>query len=469
MTTKSVPHARGVPWVGKAPAFAKDPLKLFHSLATTYGPIVSVTLFGIPFMVVSDPEYIREILVTKAERFPKSDRDLAIMGPALGFGLLTTNGAQHRTYRKLAQPAFHAKRIVTYADTMVNLADAMTATWRDGETRDINADMLHVTMSIVAKTLFDADRGNMAGAAQQIGEAIHQLQEIVNYDFTWHELMPHWLPTRINRMRKPSRHLLDTIIEGMIAERRAGAVNGVVVDRGDLLSMLLVAEDEHGKTLNDAEVRDESINLFVAGHETTSNALTWTWYLLSQNPAAAAKLHAELDRVLAGRTPTLHDLAALPYTQQVIKEAMRLYPPAWTLNARQPTEDVTVAGFLIPKGTQVFISPYVMHRLPQYFADPDEFRPERFTAEFEESLPRYAYMPFGGGPRVCIGNAYAMMEAGLVLATVAQRYSLQLAPEAKVETKPLITLMAKYGLPMIVHARQPSAAQPNLSSEPLLA
>lgn len=466
MTTKVIPQARELPWIGHVPALADDPLKTLRTLAATYGPLVRFTLFGTPILLVSDPEYVREILVTKAEHFPKADRDLAIMGPLLGYGLLTTNGAQHRTYRKLAQPAFHAKRITGYAETMVNFTQEMTAGWQDGATLDIAAEMLRATMYIVAKTLFNADRTTMAGAADQIGEAIHQIQEISDYDFTWYDLMPQWLPTRINRMRKPARALLDSVIDGMIAERRAQAVNGIVEDKGDLLSMLMLAEDEHGRRLNDTEVRDESINLFVAGHETTSNALTWTWYLLSQHPAVAAKLHAELDTVLQGRTPTLRDLGALPYTQQVIKEAMRLYPPAWTLNSRQANADVVIDGYTIAKGARLFISPYVMHHLPQYFADPDAFRPERFTPEFEESLPRYAYMPFGGGPRVCIGNAFAMMEAQLVLAAVAQRYALQLAPDAKVETRPMITLTPKYGMRMQVSERHKPFPQPTPTAQP---
>lgn len=466
MTAKTIPQARELPWLGQVPALAGDPLKTLRNLAQTYGPLVRFTLFGTPILLIADPEYVREILVTKADLFPKADRDLAIMGPLLGYGLLTTNGAQHRTYRKLAQPAFHTKRITGYAETMVDFAQEMMRGWHNGATLDISTEMLRTTMYIVAQTLFNTDRTTMTGAADQIGTAIHHIQEISDYDFTWYDFMPQWLPTRINRMRKPARALLDGLIDGMIAERRAHAVNGVVEDKGDLLSMLMLAEDEQGRRLNDTEVRDEAINLFVAGHETTSNALTWTWYLLAQNPDAAAKLHTELDSVLAGRKPTLRDLGALPYTQQVLKEAMRLYPPAWTLNSRQAAADVVIDGYTIPKGRRLFIAPYVMHHLPQYFADPDAFRPERFTPAFEESLPRYAYMPFGGGPRVCIGNAFAMMEAQLVLATVAQEYALQLAPDAKVATRPMITLTPKYGMRMQVVERHKPLSQSTPAAQP---
>ncbi|MCB0064102.1 MAG: cytochrome P450 [Caldilineaceae bacterium] len=473
MRPKSIPHADGLPWLGHMREMAADPAAFMVQLALTHGPLVRFTLMGEQFVLLSDPMMIHDVLVTKANMFPKDDRDLTIMGSLMGYGLLTTNGAQHRTYRKLAQPAFHAKRIVTYGEAMTRYAEATVAEWHGGEIRDINAEMLRTTMYIVAKTLFNTERDAMAGGADAIGEAIHQLQKIADYDFTWSGVIPQWWPNRANRTRNVARQQLYGLIEGMIAERRTAAIGGEVQDQGDLLSMLLLAEDEDGRRLNDREVRDEAINLFVAGHETTSNALTWTWYLLSQHPTVEAKLHAELDRVLDGRTPTLADLEELPYTAQVIKESMRLYPPAWVLNTRLAKEDVILSNeterYHVPKGTKLFIAPYVMHRLPQYFATPAQFRPERFTPEFEKSLPRFAYMPFGGGPRICIGNAFAMMEAQLVLATIAQQYALRLAPDAKVEPEPLITLTAKHGMKMqlIKRTQESGSSQTTPSAEPL--
>lgn len=473
MTSKSIPYAGGLPWFGQMREIAADPAAFMAQLALTHGPVVRFTLMGQQFVLLSDPSMIHQVLVTNVATFPKEDRDLTIMGSLLGYGLLTTNGAQHRTYRKLAQPAFHAKRIVSYGETMTRSAENTLAEWRDGETRDINIEMLRTTMYIVAKTLFNTDQDTMAGGADAIGEAIHQLQKIADYDFTWAGVIPQWWPNRANRRRNGARQQLYGLIEGMIAERRTTAIDGEVQDQGDLLSMLLLAEDEDGRRLSDQEVRDEAINLFVAGHETTSNALTWTWYLLSQHPAAEAKLHAELARVLGGRTPTLADLGELPYTAQVIKESMRLYPPAWMLNTRQAKEDVILnnetASYHFPKGTKLFIAPYVMHRLPQYFDAPAQFRPERFTPEFEKNLPRFAYMPFGGGPRICIGNAFAMMEAQLVLATIAQQYTLRLAPDAQVETEPLITLTAKHGMKMQLFKRtqESGSSQTTPSAEPL--
>jgi cytochrome P450 len=231
------------------------------------------------------------------------------------------------------------------------------------------------------------------------------------------------------------------------------AQNGQVEDTGDLLSMLLLARYEDGSAMNDEQVRDEAVTLFAAGHETTSNALTWTWYYLAQNPEVEARLWAELDEVLAGRAPTVDDLGRLAYSQMVIKESMRLRPPAWILNGRQAMEEVTIGPYTIPAGSTVFIAPYVMHRQAGYFPDPETFDPERFRPEKEKQMPRYAYIPFGGGPRICIGNAFAMMEAQLILATVAQRYRLSLVGEGAVELQPQITLSPKGGLEMQIAAR----------------
>lgn len=470
---QSIPHAQELPWIGKMSDMAADAPEFLTNLALDYGPLVRFTLLGKSIVLLSDPEMAREVLVTKAANFPKGERDLAIMGPLLGYGLLTTNGAQHRTYRKLAQPAFHAKRIVTYGETMTRYTQATIDQWQDGETIDISAEMLRTTMYIVAKTLFNTDRDTMAGEADAIGDAIHRIQEIADYDFTWFGLIPKWWPNQPNRVRKAARQGIDSVIERMIAERRSTAIDGVVQDQGDLLSMLMLSEDETGRKLNDEEVRDEAINLFVAGHETTSNALTWTWYLLAQHPEIVAKLHTELDTVLGGRAPTLDDLKALPYTAQIIKESMRLYPPAWVLNTRVAQEETVLGGetngYRIPKNTRFFIAPYVMHRLPQYFEDPEAFRPERFTPEFEQSLPRFAYMPFGGGPRVCIGNAFAMMEAQLALATIAQQFTLHLAPDTVAVKQPMITLTIKDGLPMQVRARKstPATAPQNSVETPV--
>jgi cytochrome P450 len=231
--------------------------------------------------------------------------------------------------------------------------------------------------------------------------------------------------------------------------------------------MLLLARDDERQSMSDNQVRDELVTLFAAGHETTSNALAWSWYLISQHPVVEAKLHQEIDAVLNGRLPTLEDLPDLPYTEMVLKEAMRLYPPAWTLNTRQAVEDTIVSDYLVPKDRLIFVAPYVMHRRPEFFPEPERFDPQRFTPENEKALPRYAYIPFGAGPRVCIGNAFAMMEAHLILATIAQRFRLELDPEQEVEINPLITLSPKYGLKMrVVKREMPTIAEEGLQTYP---
>ncbi|MCA9969252.1 MAG: cytochrome P450, partial [Anaerolineales bacterium] len=359
---KTIPGPQERPFLGSARTFAQDPPEELLRLAETYGEMVRFRLFTQTLYLVSSPELVREVLVTQAGSFPKWSRDVDLLSRFIGRGLVTSNGAYHQKQRQLVQPAFHTRRIAAYADTMVAYTAEMRAGWRDGETRDLSQEMVNLTMFIVGKTLFDADRAALSGRAGRILEASHALQAISDADFKSPIDWPEWLPTARNRRRKAERAVLDRLILGMIAERRAAAVDGRIHDTGDLLSMLLLAQDEAGAAMTDAQVRDELVTLFVAGHETTSNALTWTWYLLAQHPDVEARLHAEVDGVLNGRLPTLNDLKALPYTLMVLKEAMRLYPPAWVLNARQAAADVTLGDYHLPKGSVLFVSPYVMHR-----------------------------------------------------------------------------------------------------------
>jgi cytochrome P450 len=335
---------------------------------------------------------------------------------------------------------------------MVEHADHLLEAWHDGQTRDIAEDMRAVTMTIVAKSLFDADRETMAGTVERVGQAIEEVQDIANADFTAPFLLPEWLPTSRNRRSKAARQILDQTINAIIQARRANG-NEQIKDTGDLLSMLLLAQDEAGDRMSDAQLRDELVTLFVAGHETTSNALVWTWYLLSQHLEVGAWLHQEVDEVLDGRPPALADLPNLPYTLMVIKEAMRLYPPAWVLNGRQAIKDTTIGGYSIPRGSVTFIAPYAIHRRPRYFPDPQRFDPLRFAPEREMELPRYAYIPFGAGPRICIGNSFAMMEAQLIVATIAQRYRLRLAADQPIALNAQITLSNKGGMRMKIEER----------------
>jgi cytochrome P450 len=420
-------------------------LDYLTDLKNTYGDVVRMRYGPFPLYMLYHPDDVHEVLVKQAAKFYKPRLTKSVFNRFLGNGLIVSDGDFWKRQRKLAQPAFHARRIESYAQVMVDYAQRMLDGWQDGQTRDIDQEMMKLTMSIVARTLFDAD---VSGDAEAVGRAMTVIQQIANQQFnSVIPPLPEWIPTTQNRRERQAVEALDRVLARIVNERRASGE-----DTGDLLSMLLLAEDENGERMTDQQVRDEAMTLFLAGHETTSNALTWTWYLLSQHPEIETKLHDELTIVLGGRAPTLNDLPQLKYTEMVVKESMRLYPPAWGIS-REPLEDVEIGGYTLEKGKPVFIVPYVQHRDSRWFDEPERFLPERWEEGFEERLPRYAYMPFGGGPRVCIGNSFAMMEARLLLATIAQHVRLSLRPGYKVEPEPMITLRVKGGLPMTLHAR----------------
>jgi cytochrome P450 len=391
---------------------------------------------------ISHPDFIEQVLVAHNRKFIKG-RILRKNRRLFGDGLLTSEGDFWLRQRRLAQPAFHRARIASYADTMVKYADRLLAEWKGGEQRDIHAEMMRLTLQIVAKTLFDAD---VDQDAKDVGRALAALMEL-NSDFRKLILTPTWLPTPRNIRAAVAIRRLDKIIFRFIAERRKSGK-----DAGDLLSMLLAARDEDGSRMTDRQLRDEAITIFLAGHETTANALSWTWMLLSQNPAVEAKLHAELDAVLAGRTPSLDDLPNLRYTGHVITESMRLYPPAWGM-ARVAIEDVEIGGYPIPKGCGISLAQWVVHRDARWFDAPEEFRPERWEGDLMKRLPRFAYFPFGGGPRQCIGNNFAVMEATLLLATIAQKFRIRLVPGHPVVPMPSITLRPRHGVRGKLEAR----------------
>ncbi|WP_420645399.1 cytochrome P450 [Candidatus Leptofilum sp.] len=451
MAVKRPSGPKGSLILGNAAQFSEDEPTFLLKNVKQYGDIVYFRLAHMHTYLLGHPDLIREVLVTQREKFEKAPLDKQI----LGNGLLTSDGDFHRRQRRLAQPAFHSKRIHNYAEVMVDYANQLMAGWQDEATVDITEEMMHLTMLIVSKTLFDADGITGTGdTADSISNAMHDFQTVSNRDYQRGFSLPSWIPTADNRLRNKASAQFNEVMDQIIAERRKTAVNGQVADTGDLLSMLMLSVDEESEFMDDEQLRDEVATLFAAGHETTSNALNWTWYLLAQHPDVEAKLHQELDSVLAGRQPTLADLPNLPYSLQIIKESMRLYPPAWILNGRLALEDAQIGGYTIPKGSTVFISPYVMHHLPQYFDEPEMFKPERFTPEFEKLLPKFAYMPFGGGVRVCIGNAFAMMEAQLILATIAQKYRLALAQTEPVKYKAQITLTPENGIQMRVMERE---------------
>jgi cytochrome P450 len=365
----------------------------------------------------------------------------------LGEGLLTSEGEFHRRQRRLAQPAFHRQRINQYAEAMVDYAAKTRERWQDRSTLDISQEMMRLTLAIVGKTLFDAD---VESEAKEIGRALSDIMKLFD-----RITMP--FPQLLNKLPLPSNYKflkasrrLDQTIYRIINQRRASGE-----DRGDLLSMLLLAQDEEGDGtgMSDLQLRDEAMTIFLAGHETTANALTWTWYLLSQHPDVEEKLHAEIDATLVGRLPAADDVARLQYVDKVVAESMRLYPPAWAMG-RQALSDYPIGEYVAKAGAIILMSPYVMHRDPRYYPDPDRFDPERWTEEARAGRPRFAYFPFGGGPRICIGEQFAWMEAVLVLATLAQRWRLRLAPGFLAEPKPMITLRQKHGMRMELERRR---------------
>jgi len=426
-------------------ALGREPLSYLRELARGYGDVAHITAAGENIVVLSHPQMVKDVLITHQRNFRKG-RGLERARKLLGNGLLTSEGEDHLRQRRLIQPAFHKERIASYATTMTEYADRIQARWTDGATLDVAEEMMRLTLGVVGRTLFDAD---VEAQARNVGDA---LTSVLNS--FWTTMLPfadllEKLPIPLLRKGKAARAQLDAIIYGLIAERRK-----FPGDRGDLLSMLLLAQDEEqgGRGMTDAQVRDEAMTIFLAGHETTANALAWTWYLLSGAPEIEQQLHAEVDRVLVGRTPTVADLPRLPVVEQVITESMRLYPPAWLIG-RRAIGEYRVGEYTLPPRTIVLLSPYVLHRDTRFFAEPDRFMPARWTPEFRQALTPFAYVPFGGGTRRCIGESFAWMELVLVTAAIAQRWRLHVVPGHPVVPQPLVTLRMKHGLRMTAERR----------------
>jgi cytochrome P450 len=387
---------------------------------TDHGPFVHVPFGPVNVVILSDPALIERVLVEDAASYRKH-YGTRILKAVVGEGLLTSEGSTWLRQRRLAQPAFHRKRIESYAGVMVEYTTRAIDEWRDGETRDVHEDLSHLTLEIVGKTLFDAD---VRPRARAVGGALGTVLNTFERRLASGVAVPFWVPTPRNvRFRRASR-VLDDLIEGILAERRERPG-----DRGDLLSMLTAARDEEtGTGMSEAQLRDEVMTLVLAGHETTANTLVWTLHLLAQNPHAEAKLAEELARVLGppatARMPTLEDVARLPYTSDVLRESMRLYPAAWGVG-RETTREAEVGSWRVPPRTTMLILQWTVHRDARFFPRPLAFEPERWVGDFAKTLPRFAYFPFGGGARQCIGNAFATMESTLLLATIASRWKLR--------------------------------------------
>lgn len=437
---------KGLPLFGNAPNFRRDPIGFLEHCAAC-GDVVPIKMMKVRGFQVNHPDLVEQVLVQTGRAFAKSppgDRHGRDVGQMLfGNGLLTSEGEFWLRQRRLAQPAFHRERIAAYGEIMVAYTERALNSWQGGETRDSHRDMMAITLEIVAKTLFNAE---LDSEVAMISDAMDVIMDRFQHGQVSFQ-PPLWLPTPGNRRFMRAIAELDTLIYRLIAERRTTGA-----DPGDLLAMLLAARDDDGQGMSDKQLRDELMTFFLAGHETTALSLSWTWLLLSRHPEVRERVEAELDTVLAGRSPTIADLPLLKYTEQVLRESMRLYPPAWGLN-RFAVQDVELGGARIPRGSFIFASQWTMHRDARFFPDPLSFRPERWTEAFTKQLPRYAYFPFGGGARLCIGMAFAQMEAALLLATIAQRFRLTLVPGHPVEPQPSITMRPKYGLRMTIAAR----------------
>jgi cytochrome P450 len=443
--TRRPPGPKGLPILGSLLEFRRDLLGYYLEWARDYGDAVSLNLAGWQIVMLNNPDYAEYVLVRNHRNFIKFPRFFRHVDAIFGQGLLTSEGEFWHRQRRLAAPAFHSQRVAGYGDTMVHHTQRMLAGWRPGDVREVHTEMMEVTLRIAAKTLFDAEvNADVAELGQAFDALAHEIAKRVRRPWRIPDAIP--TPGNIRYLRGVRR--VDQLVNAIISERQRD--NG---DRGDLLSMLMLARDDEGKAMTQRQLRDEVITLLLAGHETTALALSWTWYLLAQHPQADAKLAAELRDVLGGRAPTASDLPRLRYTEQVVTEAMRIYPPAWTIG-REALADCEIGGYHIPAGTTVIISPWVSHRNPRYFADPVAFRPERWDNGFADTLPRFAYIPFGGGPRICIGNRFAMMETILVLATVAQRFHLELQDDRPVVPLPSITLRPKDGIWVKLVSRQ---------------
>jgi cytochrome P450 len=443
------PSPPGFPLIGHIPPGGGPRLDAMLKLAIELGPVVRLELPMVTAHLLAHPDHVERVLVKDNRLYSKRTRGYDKLRMFLGNGLVTSEGEFWRRQRRIAQPAFHKQRIAGFAKTFVRCTNELGDRWADdakaGRAIDLHADMMELTLRIASLTLLSADPSERAG---EIGQALdvmlHEAIARINNPLS----LPPSIPTRRNVRAKQAMKTLDSIVLGIIDARRKGKAH-----EDDLLQMLLEARDEEtGEGMTDAQLRDEVMTMFIAGHETTANALSWTFFLLSRFPHVARTLAAEASMVLGARDATAEDAALLEQSRRVISESMRLYPPVWIIG-RSPLEDVRFDGYDVPEGSLVFVCPWVTHRLPEFWDDPEGFDPDRFSPERQKQMHRYQYFPFAAGPRMCIGSGFAMLEQQLVLSTLVRRFRLDLVPGQQVVPEPLITLRPKGGIAMHVHPR----------------
>ena len=442
---REVPGPPQHPIWGNTLEFHKEPLDFVINCAKTYGDVTRFRVGIENWYMLAHPDDVWDVLVNKASKFNKPKIAKRLWKDFLGNGLVASDGDFWKRQHKMVLPGFHRERIHAYGEIMVAYTERMIAEWNEGATLDVCQEMTSLTLAIVAKTLFDAD---VRSDAAIVGHAMEVLNEALSTHVKFPINFPKWWPSKLNRDKHGAIQDVDGIIRRIIAERRASGQ-----DHGDLLSLLVFAESESGERMNDKELRDEAMTLFFAGHETTAIALTWMWYILASRPEIEAKMVAEMQDVLQDRPMTVSDLPNLPYLAMVVKECMRFLPSVWSY-MRAPIEDYPVRDYVIEKGANVFISPYIMQHDPRWFDQPNQFRPERFTKENEARLPKGAYVPFSAGPRVCIGKAFAQMEANLVLGTMVRRARPNVPKDFELELLPRLSLRPLHGIPSSVQLRK---------------
>jgi cytochrome P450 len=438
------PGPKGTLIGGNVRQWAARRINFFRDVAGEYGDLASFRFGPKRIFLASHPDLIEQVLVTDAKHYVKHF-GARMYKPVLGNGLVTSEGDFWLRQRRLSQPAFLKQRVHSYAPLMAELTERMLASWQPGTAIDVHFEFSTLTSVIALKTLFDLDD---PGDRERFTDTLRTAFSLMSDRFRSLLRIPLWFPTPANLKLRTAVRELNAVVDGFITQGRAREGSGT-----DLLSRLVAAQDADGTRMTDRQLREEAMTLYLAGHETTALTLSWSWYLLSQHPQVEEKLVGEWRAVLNGRTPTAHDVPHLPYTEAVITEAMRVYPPVYLIG-REATTDLELGGYRVKKGYTVFMSQWVSHKDPRYFPDPDTFRPERWEDGLAKRIPKYAYYPFGGGPRVCIGNTFALMEAALILAAVGQRYRFTLDPDAVIDVNPQITLLPLHGIPATLTPRE---------------